>query len=97
MTVQSTVALECVAKGIPIFLCGWLRGSFDGYVREYEKFGIGRVLNSPEEIADIPRLLQEGGHTPLSENATWKGIDPRDLQNLLAGHSKPPVGAEELA
>jgi hypothetical protein len=97
LTVQSTVSLDCAARRIPVFLCAWLRAPEGSFVQQFEKFGIGRVLNSPEEIADIPRLLQEGGHTPLSENATWKGIDPSDLQNLLAGHSKPPVGAEELA
>ncbi len=57
LTVQSSTALECAALGIPIFLCAWLRDPYSGYVQQYAQFGIGHRLESTEQIADIPRLL----------------------------------------
>ncbi len=58
MVVQSTVALECHALGVPVFLCSWLGGSHGAYVRQYRRFGIGQLLETPDQIADIPRLLE---------------------------------------
>ena len=57
LTVQSSTALECAALGIPVFLCGWLRDSYSGYVEQYARFGAGHILKSPQQIAEIPRLL----------------------------------------
>ena len=44
--VQSTVALQCAALGIPVFLCAWLKDSTAGYVEQFAKFGIGHVLEN---------------------------------------------------
>ena len=57
LTVESSTALECAAKRIPVFLCTWLRDAYSGYVRQFAKFGVGHALESPEQIADIPHLL----------------------------------------
>ena len=58
LTGQSSVALECVERDIPVFLCGWLRDPFCGYVTQYQRFGVGYLLASAAEISDIPRLLE---------------------------------------
>jgi hypothetical protein len=59
LTVQSSTALECVARGIPVFLCAWLRDSCSGYVQQFARFGVGRVLEAPAQIDGIPKLLNE--------------------------------------
>jgi hypothetical protein len=89
LTVQSTVALECATEGVPVFLCAWLQLAISGYIQQYEKFGIARVLNSPAEIADIPRWLEtQGGFTPVPEQV-WKALDAREFQGLLRGRRTP--------
>ncbi|MBZ5599823.1 MAG: hypothetical protein LAN83_16040 [Acidobacteriia bacterium] len=83
MTVQSTVALECRAQGIPVFLCGWLRDAHTGYLRQFERFGIGQVLESPNRIDEIPRLLGKTGG--LAQANLWQAIEPETLRRLMAG------------
>jgi hypothetical protein len=56
-TVQSSTAVECVMRGIPVFLCAWLRHPFAGYVQQFARFDVGNVLECPEQMAQIPRLL----------------------------------------
>jgi hypothetical protein len=85
MTVQSTVALECNARSIPVFLCAWLREPFSGYVKQYARFGVGCVLESAGEIAEIPSLLKKQNVEKLSHGARWQAIDCLTLQNLLRG------------
>ena len=60
MTVQSTVAMECTARGVPVFLCAWLRDPYTGYVPQFARFGMGHSLESIELIKDIPQLLERG-------------------------------------
>ncbi len=60
ITVESTVAFECAASGIPSFLCGWLRHAFSGYVAQYVRFGVGRLLESADDLLRIPELV--GAH-----------------------------------
>jgi hypothetical protein len=59
LTVQSSAALECHSRGIPVFLCGWLREPNCGYLEQYARFSVGRVLQSAAEIAEIPRFLAD--------------------------------------
>ena len=58
LTVESSTALECTARRIPVLLCTWLRDPYSGYVQQYAKFGVGHALKSPQDIADIPHLLE---------------------------------------
>ena len=85
MTVQSSIALECAALGIPVFLCAWLRDAYSGYVGQYARFGVGRVLQSPEQIDEIPRLMRTGAATSFVKHMPWKTIGREGLADLLSG------------
>jgi hypothetical protein len=58
VTVESTVAFECASVGIPAFLCGWLRHAYAGYAHQYVRFGVGQMLESPDELLRIPDILR---------------------------------------
>jgi hypothetical protein len=88
LTVESSTALECAARGVPVFLCTWLRDPYAGYAPQYAKFGVGHALHSPEQISDIPRLLE---NQDCPELTTEKAIDPELLQDLLSANRCLPV------
>jgi hypothetical protein len=94
LTGQSTVAVDCTSRGIPVFLCAWLRDSYTGYVQQYARFGIGRILDSAEQIADIPRLLESQPATRPPKNKLRQTMDPETLRELLCGTSVLPVAAQ---
>ena len=85
MTVESTIALECTTRGIPVFLCSWLQTTYAGYVQQYAKFRIGHILNSPAEMRNIPELLENMRDFDLAERKIWQPIEPSVLGNLLGG------------
>ncbi len=88
MTVESTVALECATRQIPVFLYAWLQSAYTGYVEQYAKFGIGHILNSSNEIQNVPQLL---ANWKPCKSATagkiWQAMEPSELRNLLTGNS----------
>ncbi|PYX33963.1 MAG: hypothetical protein DMG80_03935 [Acidobacteria bacterium] len=57
LTVQSSVAMDCLIHGAPCFLCDWLDLWPYGYIRQYRKFGVGIGLHTPQDIATIPERL----------------------------------------
>ena len=83
LTVQSTVALQCAALGIPVFLCAWLKDSTAGYVEQFAKFGIGHMLNSADELSQIPKLLEHASKPVMVRPALWETVDPAKLRGLL--------------
>ena len=87
VTVLSTAATDCAARGIPSFLCGWLEYSHYGYIEQFEKFGVGRVLRSPEEIAEIPQLIRRYRQPEVSSNL-WQPVTSARLQELFSGARK---------
>jgi hypothetical protein len=90
LTVQSSTAVECTRLGIPVFLCGWLRDSYTGYVQQYARFGAGHMLDSAEQIAEIPRLLET--HEKSShQRAGSAAIDGREFAQLLTGVGSLPL------
>jgi hypothetical protein len=93
ITVQSSTAVECAALDIPVFLCAWLRDPFSGYVPQFARFGVGRVLESPEQIADIPRLLEEEGKNPFQMGATGRTRECEPLTDLLSGAYSFPMAS----
>jgi hypothetical protein len=84
LTVQSSTALQCATLGIPIFLCAWLRDPYSGYVQQYQRFGVGHVLESPEQIADIPRLLEKRATESGMDGASTKDGDADKLARLFS-------------
>ena len=94
LTVESSIALECAAREIPVFLCAWLRDSYTGYVQQYEKFAAGQALESPEQIADIPHLLETRSR-PVG--ALEETIDPATLQALFSARYTMPVAINRSA
>lgn len=80
LSVESSTALECAARGVPVFLCTWLRDSYSGYVQQYAKFGVGYTLESPDQIADIPQLLRAQS---WSAAALEEAIHPETLRGCI--------------
>ncbi len=93
LTVQSSTALECAALGIPVFLCAWLRDSCSGYVQQYSRFGAGQVLESPEQIDVIPRLLEWQNGKSLQPQASRRFISSDELADLFSGAYALPVAS----
>ncbi len=85
VTIQSTIALECRERGIPVFLCAWLRDPYGGYLKQFARFGVGHELSSPEHIADIPRLLESKDVASFVEGHPWQTMEPAKLRSLLCG------------
>ena len=65
VTVESTIALECSQRAIPVLLCAWLRDARFGYVSQFARYGFGRVLGSVEELDTIPHLLGNADSLPV--------------------------------
>jgi len=86
LTVQSSIALESTALGIPVFLCAWLRDGYSGYVGQYARFGVGRVLETPGEFKEIPRLLRTQNVTSFARPTRWRTIGPTALASLFSGN-----------
>jgi hypothetical protein len=95
LTVQSSTVLECVALGIPAFLCSWLRDPWSGYVQQYVRFGIGHVLESPEQIVGIPTLIERENQESLHPQTARTGIDTDALAHLFLGKYSELLPAEE--
>lgn len=93
LTGQSSIALECVERNVPIFLCGWLRDPFCGYVEQYQRFGVGHLLGSAAEISDIPRLLASQLARFEARQNSPDQIGAEILKELLATSHPLPIAA----
>jgi hypothetical protein len=89
VTVQSTAAVDCAIRGIPVFLCKWLDYSHYGYVDQFIRYGAGLPLNSPAEIANIPDMLKNFP-APVRTDF-WQTIPGKKLQQLLTRELKMAV------
>jgi hypothetical protein len=83
VTVESTTAIDCSLLGVPCFLCEWLNPSPYGYTRQYARFGVGRMVKSPEQLRDLPRMVTEPA-VPLFEECLLKPMDPEWLRRTIA-------------
>lgn len=90
LTVQSSVAMECMVHGVPCFLCDWLDLWPYGYIDQYRKFGVGIGLSAPEEIARIPEMLAGWRPDPKIADDCWQAIAPRRFEELLADRRNAP-------
>ena len=85
VAVDSSVAVECTLKGVPFFLCGWLDSSGLGYLRQFARFGAGRVLQTPDSIEQIPDMVNEYRANPAVLEKLWHEGDPRQLEQIMFG------------
>jgi len=83
ITVDSSVAVECALMKIPFFMCGWLDFSGMGYLQQFAKFGVGRVLNIPEEIEQIPEMVAEYRPDPAALELLWQKANPAVLDEIM--------------
>lgn len=90
ITVESTTVADCTRLGVPCFLCEWLVTSSFGYVQQFARFGIGRLLPSASEIARIPELLR-GPAVPPAPAVRAASRSSAVLSELLA--KGPPAGS----
>jgi hypothetical protein len=81
-TVISTTALDCAIRGIPTFLCGWLENWPFGYMNQLAAFRVGFKLSNPEEIGQIPQLLET--FEPCNRANVWQPICPDALSGILS-------------
>ncbi len=99
VTVESTVAFDCAARGVPAFLCGWLRHAYSGYAPQYARFGVGRMLTCADELLSIPDMLKETIPGPEVATKLVEAMSPDALADVLLGsksgksrsHSDAPV------
>src|SRR5207237_5360081 len=87
ITVLSTAASECAVRGISSFLCGWLEYSHYGYIEQFERFGVGQVLRSPVEVAEIRQVVRHYRQHEVSSNV-WQPVTRARLQELFFGERK---------
>ena len=83
VTVESTVAFECASVGIPAFLCGWLRHAYSGYAAQYARFGVARMLESPDDLLRIPEMLRVKIPAPDAASRLVQTISPNALSKVL--------------
>jgi hypothetical protein len=84
VTVDSSVAVECALRKIPFFLCGWLDFMGLGYLQQFERFGVGRVLNTPDSMEQIPEMVAGYGSVSSTERI-WHEADPAQLDEIMFG------------
>jgi hypothetical protein len=85
VTVDSSVAVECALRQIPFFLCGWLDFMGLGYLQQFARFGVGRVLNAPESIEQIPEMVAGYRVNPAAIERLWHEGDPAQLDEIMFG------------
>ena len=83
VTVESTVACECASAGIPAFLCGWLKHAYAGYALQYARFGVGRMLEVPDDLLRIPELMPEAMPAPDVARQLSHPVAPEALADIL--------------
>jgi hypothetical protein len=83
VTVESSVAFECAGVGIPSFLCAWLRNAYSGYVPQYIRFGVGRPLESADDLLRIPEMLGEAMPDSNIKHKLVRTISAATLLELL--------------
>ena len=81
VAIQSTAAVDCRLRGIPVFLCAWLDCGHFGYLDQFVKFRAGVALRSPAEIAKIPELL--GAATAADIRGLWEAASTEKLERIL--------------
>lgn len=85
LTVESTVAVESTANGVPCFLCSWFDASWYEYGKQYAKYSAGHPLDSPQRIREIPQMLEQIHITETVQRRLHNAITPERLEEVLSG------------
>lgn len=80
LTLESSTVVDCSRAGVPCFLCEWLGTGHFGYVQQFARFGIGRLLRSANEIAQIPQRLRGTSGSRIPDSDT-----PKLTSTMLSG------------
>jgi hypothetical protein len=88
LTVESTTVIDCSLLGVPCFVCEWLISSPYGYTSQYARFGVGRILQSREQLNEIPRVVMDPA-IALPPDCLLKPMDPEWLRQIIAGAANP--------
>ena len=85
LSVDSSVAVECVLNKIPFFVCGWLDFTGLGYLDQFARFDVARVLPAPGDIERIPEMIAEWRWDANKLERLWRRCDSQQLEQLLFG------------
>lgn len=85
ITVESSTVVDCARNSVPCFLCEWLVATPFGYIQQYVRFGIGRLLRSPSDLAEIPRILSKEPLPQGTGAGVGQRIEASTLQGLFIG------------
>jgi len=89
ITVNSSVAVECALRNIPFFLCGWLDFGGMGYMQQFARYGVARVLDRLEDIEHIPAMVHEYRPDALVQKRLWQAADAAQLDEIMFGPPAP--------
>jgi hypothetical protein len=84
---DSSVAVECAQREIPYFMCSWLDFNGFGYMQQFAKFGVGMMLDAPEQILSIPQRLAAFTPNGSKIRRIWQATDDQRLDQILFGTS----------
>ncbi len=85
----STAALDCAMQGVPVFLCGWLENWPFGYLEQFAAYRVGMKLLRPDEIAQIPCLLET--LEPNDMQTLQQSVRPESWQEMVSGQLPAPI------
>ena len=93
IAVESSAVVDCARQGIPCFHCGWLACTPFGYAEQYARFGVGRLLQSLDEVLEIPRILEtqdfkmpQDLDSPIATEILKKWLARQDSRVLSESH-----------
>jgi len=89
ITVESSTVLDCAKLGVPCFHCQWLVGTPWGYGEQYARFGVGRELRSPADIAQIPRMLMQETRIGFQASTGGSRTAAAVLREIFLGRTAP--------
>jgi hypothetical protein len=97
LTIESTTVLDCLIHRVPCFLAQWLTLSSYEYAQQYARFGVGDVLRSASEIAQIPERLPNYFRQETAHDSLWKMTDPEILRQWLVSGPQIPTLARQVS
>jgi hypothetical protein len=97
ITAESSAALEAATRGIPVFFLGWLREPHLGYMDQFERFGVGRVLNSCAELSGISDLLESKSARKAQGFTCSPEGNAEALAELLSGRGFTQTEPDRIA